>query len=258
MLIAQISDTHLSLDPSDDDRDQRIRDFERVIADINALDPAPDVIVHTGDIVHNGRADEYTEAVRILSAARAPVYVLPGNKDERANLRAAFSGKGYLSPASDFIDYAVEDFPVRLIVLDTLSPGSNKGDFCEKRAERFRALVAAGNDRPIAVFAHHPPFEVEVGPDPIHFDDLDAMARLREALQESGKVIGLFCGHVHRFTNGSVGDIPVSVVTAISTTLRKGDYPPEAEGKPLYQLHRFDSEGQFRTETRVAGGPSSG
>ena len=43
MIIAQISDTHIALDSAD--ADQRIRDFELTIADINALDPAPDVIV---------------------------------------------------------------------------------------------------------------------------------------------------------------------------------------------------------------------
>src|SRR6218665_3526743 len=100
MIIAQISDTHIALDTPDSER--RIADFERTIADINALDPQPDVIVHTGDILHNGRADEYTVAASILGKARAPVYVIPGNKDDRANLRAAFSGKGYLSPGSDF------------------------------------------------------------------------------------------------------------------------------------------------------------
>ena len=52
MIIAQISDTHLTLDTPDADR--RMYDFASTIADINALDPAPDVIVHTGDIVHNG------------------------------------------------------------------------------------------------------------------------------------------------------------------------------------------------------------
>ena len=56
MIIAQISDTHFALDTPD--ADQRIRDFDHTIADINALDPAPDVIVHSGDIVHNGRRDE--------------------------------------------------------------------------------------------------------------------------------------------------------------------------------------------------------
>jgi len=83
MIIAQISDTHIALDSPD--ADQRIRDFALTIADINALDPAPDVIIHTGDIAHNGRRDEYAQAVNMLANARAPVYVLAGNKDNRAN-----------------------------------------------------------------------------------------------------------------------------------------------------------------------------
>src|ERR1700722_789999 len=126
MIIAQISDTHIALDTPDADR--RMRDFALTIADINALDPAPDAIVHTGDIVHNGRQDEYARAAAILADARAPVYVLAGNKDDRANLREAFSARGYLAPDSEFIDYAIDDYPVRLIALDTLSSASNKGD----------------------------------------------------------------------------------------------------------------------------------
>lgn len=253
MIIAQISDTHLTLDPNDADGEQRIEDFERAIADINALDPAPDVIVHTGDIVHNGREDEYARAAGILAKATVPVYVIPGNKDDRENLKAAFSEAGYLSPCSVFIDYAVEGFPIRLVFLDTLNPGSNKGDFCTARAERLNELVTAGDEKPIAVFAHHPPFEVDVGPNPMHFDNLRAMARMREALQQSGRVRSLFCGHVHRFASGSVGDIPASVVTAVSTTLRKGDYPAEAQGRAYYQLHRFDEDGRFISDARIAG-----
>jgi predicted MPP superfamily phosphohydrolase len=134
MIIAQISDTHIALDTPD--ANQRIRDLEVTIADINALDPAPDAIVHTGDIVHNGRQDEYAEATRILAQARAPVYVIPGNKDDRTNLRAAFSPRGYLNLESGFIEYAIEDYPVRLIAVDTLNTGSNKGDFCPDRADR--------------------------------------------------------------------------------------------------------------------------
>ncbi len=51
MIIAQISDTYIALDSPD--ADQRIPDFELTVADINALEPAPDVIVH------NGRQDEH-------------------------------------------------------------------------------------------------------------------------------------------------------------------------------------------------------
>ena len=96
MIIAQISDTHIALDTPDADR--RIRDFALTVADINALDPAPDVIVHTGDIAHNGRQDEYAQAVATLANARAPVYVLTGNKDNRPKLCEAFSDRGYLMP----------------------------------------------------------------------------------------------------------------------------------------------------------------
>jgi 3',5'-cyclic AMP phosphodiesterase CpdA len=251
MIIAQISDTHIALDTPD--ADQRIRDFERTIADINALDPAPDVIVHTGDIVHNGRPDEYAEAVRIFAKANAPAYVIPGNKDDRANLRAAFSPRGYLKPGADFIGYAVEDYPVRLIAVDTLNTGSNKGDFCPERADRLVDLIDAEKSKPVVVFAHHPPFEVAVGPEPHNFESPDMMERLQRALLHSGRVIAVFCGHVHRGTAGHVGGIPVVVVPCIATTLRKGEYPERLKTCPVYYVHRYDPLWGFVTEARIVG-----
>ena len=250
MIIAQISDTHIALDTPDADR--RLADFSRVIAHINALDPQPDVIVHTGDVVHNGRPDEYARAVSILSGARAPVYVLVGNKDDRANLRAAFSAAGYLPGEDSFIQYAIEDFPIRLLVLDTMSTSSNKGDFCADRAKHLSEMIDADPAKPIAVFAHHPPFEVTVGPDRFHFENVSAMERLRGALQRSPGIVGLFCGHVHRPTTGRVGHIPATVATSVATTLRKGEYPAEMTDRPTYLLHRFEADGRFESETMIA------
>jgi 3',5'-cyclic-AMP phosphodiesterase len=149
MIIAQISDTHIALDTPDADR--RIRDFALTVADINALDPAPDVIVHTGDIAHNGRQDEYAQAVATLANARAPVYVLTGNRDNRAKLCEAFSHRGYLMPDSDFVHYAIDDYPVRLIVLDTLSSGSNKGGFCHERVRHLIDMIDSETTKPIVV-----------------------------------------------------------------------------------------------------------
>ena len=251
MSIAQISDTHIALDTPDADR--RICDFERTIADINALDRAPDVIVHTGDIVHNGRQDEYAQAAAILAKARAPVYVLAGNRDDRANLRVAFSPLGYLAPDSDFIDYAIEDYPVRLIAVDTLNSSSNKGDYCPERVRRLIDLIDAEITKPIAVFAHHPPFEVQVGPDPLNFESPEMMARLRRALQHSGRVVAVFNGHVHRAAEGHVGSIPTVVVPCIATSLRKGEYPAHMKTCPVYYVHRFDPACGFATEVRIVG-----
>ena len=88
MIIAQISDTHINLNTPGSD--QRLLDFETVIHDINSLDPQPNLIIHSGDIVQNGRMEEYAEATRILSKATAPVYVMAGNKDNRKNLKKSF------------------------------------------------------------------------------------------------------------------------------------------------------------------------
>jgi 3',5'-cyclic-AMP phosphodiesterase len=255
MIIAHISDTHLALDAADADR--RTHDFARTIADINALDPAPNLIVHSGDIVHNGRRDEYSAASALLAKAHPPVYVLPGNKDDRSNLRAAFSAGGYFTAGCDFIDYVIEDYPVRLIALDTLSPGNGRGDFRREQVDYLIELIDAEPNKPIAVFTHHPPFEVTVGPDRFHFETMESMARLRDALQHSGRIIAVFSGHVHRAATGHVGPIPASVVPCVATTLRKGEYPPSMKTCPVYHLHRFDPAWGFVTESRVVGAKGS-
>ncbi len=251
MIIAQISDTHIALDEADSD--QRLRDFAHVIEDINARDPAPDVIVHTGDVVHNGRADEYAAAAGILKSAKAPVYAMVGNKDDRANLRTAFADRGFLNDESTFIDYAVEDFPLRLIMLDTLNPESNKGDFCAERVSRLTGMIEAGDERPIVMFTHHPAFEVAVGPDPLHFDSRETMDALRRTLLHGGRTAAVFSGHVHRATFGNIEGVPASVMSAVSTTLRKGEYPDHMAGRAVYQIHRFHADGSFVTESRIAG-----
>lgn len=249
MLIAQISDTHLALGTPDADR--RVSDFERTIADINALDPLPDVIVHTGDVAHNGRANEYDVAAKLLSKARSDVYVMAGNKDDRDVLRAAFSSAPYLQTDSPFISYAIDDHPLRLVMLDTVDTQSNKGDFCPQRADLLAAMLNRESDKPIAVFAHHPPFEVLVGPEPWNFSTNEAMVRLRDGLVQSDQIVGLFCGHVHRGTTGMVGRIPATVIPSIATTLRWGNYPEPMQTRPIYYLHHYSPVWGFSTTAQI-------
>ncbi len=251
MIIAQVSDTHIDLDCPDTGR--RLADFAQTIADINALELQPDVIVHTGDIVHNGRRDEYGAAAAIMAEARAPVFVLAGNKDNRENLHEAFAEYGYLSPDPGFIHYAIEDFPLRLIVLDTMTTRSNKGDFCRERADRLIDMMGAVPSRLIVVFTHHPPYVVTEGPEAHHFETRESAVRLRRALHHSDRVAAVFTGHVHRAVSGDVKGIPASSMPSIATSLRKGDYPAELQNVPVYHLHHFDPDGGLTSETRIVG-----
>ena len=60
MLIAQITDTHISTPDSANDRHFRTPEhLERAVAHLNRLDPRPDVVLATGDLVERGEAQEY-------------------------------------------------------------------------------------------------------------------------------------------------------------------------------------------------------
>jgi len=251
MIIAQISDTHIAVDLPD--AEVRRQDLESTVADINELDPLPDAIVHTGDITQHGRLEEYRIVEAALAKARAPFYLVPGNRDDRTNLREALLSFGIFPGESGFLQYAVEDHPMRLFMLDTIAVDSNKGDYCNLRVRHLIAMADADRTKPIAVFTHHPPFEVPVGPERLHFKDHAAIARLREALQHSQRVVGVFSGHVHRSAVGYVGDIRASIVQCIATPLRKGSYPIQMKGRPVYHVHRFDPEWGFASETRIVG-----
>ena len=249
MIIAQISDTHIALGATDADR--RASDLERTLADINALDPAPDVIIHTGDVVHGGRREDYAAAASLLATARAPVYVAPGNRDDRENLRHSLSR---WVPAADsgFLDYAVEDFPVRLVAVDTTTPASNKGDFSPERARGLTALI-----------------EAETTQDRLRSSCIIRRSRSRWGRIRStssqrrrwrvcrgpssvpARVVAVFCGHVHRSTWGRIGNIPVMVAPCTATTLRKGDFPQQMHGRPVYHLHRLNSACELATEVRI-------
>ena len=133
MLIAQITDTHIT---SPGTLLMGIVDtasaLERAIAALNRLDPSPDTVVLTGDLVESGAPEEYAHLRALLAPLRMPVFAIPGNHDAREPMREAFSGDGYL-PRQGFLDYAIEDYPLRIVALDTLVPGEGGGALCSER-----------------------------------------------------------------------------------------------------------------------------
>lgn len=251
MIIAQISDTHIDLEhPFGEDR---MRNLKQCVDDINGLDPLPDAVVHTGDLTNTGKPAEYAAAKEILRELQPPLFPTAGNRDDRTAIRAAFPDYRYLDPNSHFVQYRVDDFPVRMIILDTLTEDTNKGDFCANRADSLSAALADDVSKPTAVFMHHPPFEVVESKYPIQFESLEAMARMEQALVRQGNVVHAFCGHTHRATMGRIGELPVSSTPSVAVDLRLGNYPDDSQSIPIYQVHRFDGMQGFVSELRPAG-----
>jgi 3',5'-cyclic-AMP phosphodiesterase len=196
MLTAQITDTHVSTPDSVNDRYFHTAEhLERAVAHLNRLAPRPDVVLVTGDLVERGEAAEYARLRSILDRLTMPAYVVPGNHDSREHLARAFADRGYL-PREGFLHYTVEEWPVRLIGLDTHVPGEPGGRLCSERLAWLDARLAEAPGRPTLVFMHHPPFVT--GMRAMDAMGLEGGPALGEVIGRHPQVERVVCGHVHR------------------------------------------------------------
>jgi 3',5'-cyclic AMP phosphodiesterase CpdA len=268
MLVAQITDTHIlapgavfnapvAAPPPGNARGLAEIDTAARLADavdaLNALDPRPDIAIVTGDLCDHGDAAEYEHLRALLAPLRMPAFVIPGNHDSRDGLRAAFAGDGYL-PTEGFLQYAVEDFPLRLVALDTLIAGEHGGQLCSERLRWLDATLAAAPDRPTLVFMHHPPFATGITfMDGYGLRDPQALAAV---IARHPQVERIACGHLHRSIErrfaGTIAGTAPSTAHQVRLDLRPGARLHFRFEPPGYQLHLWD-EGGLVTHTAVLG-----
>lgn len=92
----------------------------------------------------------------LLADLRAPIYLMPGNHDQGANLRQVFADHAYLASDRDHLSYVVDDYPIRLIMLDNTLPGEKSGRLDHQRLAWLEAQLAAAPEAPTLIFMHHP------------------------------------------------------------------------------------------------------
>jgi len=131
--------------------------LERCVQRIVGLNPMPDLVVATGDLVDTPDPTAYGLLREILAKLPLPVYLMPGNHDGRQALRAAFPDHRYLSREGEFLQYAVDEYPVRLLALDTVIPGRPEGTLCAQRLHWLQQRLDE-SDAPTVIALHHPPF----------------------------------------------------------------------------------------------------
>ena len=87
MLIAQISDLHITTEDASAWSVDTSATLRRAVEVLNSMEPRPDCVLATGDLVDNGTDAEYKILFTILEALELPLYILPGNHDDAALLR---------------------------------------------------------------------------------------------------------------------------------------------------------------------------
>lgn len=247
MIIAQISDLHVTAG-------KRLA-YRRVdtasalaatVAQIKALDPQPDIVLATGDLVDLGTPNEYARLRELLAPLRAPVFAIPGNHDERNAFCAAFNVEGYLPQARSTLDYTIEEWPVRIVALDTVVPGAGHGALSGEQIAWLEARLTEQPDRPTIVAMHHPPFVTGIG----HMDEIRLLAgaqALGAVIERHPQVERVICGHVHRAIqvrwHGTIASTAPSTAHQVVLDLRAGGPSTFALEPPGLQLHLW-REGQ--------------
>ena len=195
MLIAQITDLHIGFD-RDNPHELNVRRLNMVIDQLNDLQPRPDMLVVTGDLVENGDdIGAYDHMIALVGRWRGPILWAIGNHDDRANFRAALPQVPV--DANGFIQYERDFGGIRWIVIDTLDPGRHGGAFCELRAAWLTERLAERTDEPTIIVLHHPP--VDTGIEWMSAEPQEEwVQRLRTAIEPAAQVTAMIAGHVHR------------------------------------------------------------
>lgn len=154
---------------------------------------APDLVIHTGDVVEMGPFDEgpaeYAQAAKLLDRIDAPLRILPGNHDGRAAMRAAFPGHQW--DGAPFLNFSMDLDGLHVIGLDSIIEGQTGGALPPAQADWLARHL---DDRPTIIFLHHPPCPMGLPfMDGFGFEGTEAFADL----VRGRNVLRLACGHVH-------------------------------------------------------------
>lgn len=255
MILAQVSDLHITR-PG-----ERLSGFVdtaaylgKAVAQLGRLKPRPDALLITGDLVEGGRTEEYAHLRQLLAPLAMPIYVIPGNHDDRDRLRVAFADHAYL-PREGFLHYVIDHLPVTLIALDTVIPKKPGGMLDEARLLWLAARLHETEGKPVMLMMHHPPFATGIGfMDRMGFKE--GLADFTRLISRYTNIERILCGHLHRAIESRVGGTLAMTcpATCHQIALDLGPTAPEVFTlePPSFRLHFWNGH-QLVTHTVAIG-----
>jgi len=259
MLIAQITDLHIGFDAGNV-HELNVRRLNMVIDQLREMDPRPDLLMVTGDLVEHAddhRAYRHMEA--LVKRWEGPLLWAVGNHDSRENFLSVLPEVE--TDENGFIQYETELGGLRFVVVDTLDAGRHGGMVCEKRGKWLRARLREKKDVSTIVVLHHPPVDTGIA----WMSALPQeqwVQRLETIIKPAKQVVALICGHVHRPISTSFAGkrLVVAASTAPQVALDLEDVDPlHPDGRaliiadaPAFALHYWDGR-SLLTHFEIAG-----
>src|SRR5215471_11091800 len=214
----QISDSHIGFDkPANPDVTATLQD---AISKIKALPDAPSFLLHTGDLTHLSKPQEFDTLQQVLSEMSQPVFYVPGEHDMLVDEGRSYverfgkgtSGAGWHSFDKDGVHFIGL---VNVVDLKAGGLGSLGRDQLEWLARDVKPVKSS---TPIVVFAHIPLWSIYPEWGWGTEDSEQALALLKRF----GSV-SVLNGHIHQVMQKVEGN--VTFHTAMSTA-----FPQPAPG----------------------------
>ena len=180
----------------------------------HAVSNHPDAkgIVLMGDLSHSGTVSEYQLLKGITDTANLPVTYMMGNHDRREPFLEVFSDAAIDS--NGFVQTSFDIGEWRAICIDSLDgpsypAGHHSGRLCKDRITWLSNELEKAEDKPIAIFMHHPIGDVG-------FPGMDGIKminglEIQTLLSAHPKPVHIFAGHVHRTMSGQWNGIPYTI-----------------------------------------------
>jgi 3',5'-cyclic-AMP phosphodiesterase len=257
MLIAQLSDLHVQphgvLAYGVVDTNPFV---ERAFKTVVGLDPKPDIVLLTGDLTDGGSDAEYDILADLMRRhLDLPVYLIPGNHDRREGIKARLGHLPGVAGDSKFVHYTVDDFPVRLVMLDSIVPEQGHGELCAERLAFLDRALSAAPHKPTLVALHHPPFLTGIA----HMDEVSLRNpdAFEAVIRRHPQVERILCGHAHRPIvvrfGGSLAQVAPSVAHQVTLDLRPDGPATFNFEPPAFLLHHWRPEGRLVTHQAYVG-----
>lgn len=190
LYIAQITDTHLYADPRGQLLGLNTRDCLTRIIDLAISTQAPDLVVASGDLAHDGSPQAYQHLHTCFSRLGVPIYCLPGNHDEAVALRANSECDHLYSSRSVCIGGWL------LLFLDSTVTGSDGGHLAETELDELDTALASHPGLPALVCLHHQP--VNIGSRWLDTMAVDNPKAFFNIIDRHPQVRAVIWGHVHQ------------------------------------------------------------
>jgi 3',5'-cyclic-AMP phosphodiesterase len=246
--VAQLTDTHIVREGSTYLGIDTSRYLADAIDAVHALDPLPEYIVVTGDMTNYGTEPQYARFREIMSRARLPYFVIPGNHDNRERLRATLSPQTYGGPG-DELHFAIDDFPIRFVGLDCNTPRPWPGAVAGVQTLAWlERSLASMPERATIVAVHQPPFRTG-----LHYIDIGGFigsTRLRSVIDRHANVRAVVSGHIHCVRSARWGSAVASSAASTSPQLvpllfARGRVIGIARERAGFAVHDLHDDGSF-------------